>query len=322
MENALTLQPLEWMPSTSTVRIGIPTHDARRLPLLERTISALLSQGVSPASLIVAVDSNPLLQQRLANNWPRATIIATCGKGVSAARNTILHHATAADILLYLDDDVLPQPGWLDHMVGTLRSPGVAAVGGRIVPDYEPGATTLPPEVLWLVGCTYLGHPSTRGPITRPIGATMGFRRQALLKAGGFDMRYGPVGIRKTNSNEELALAQLLHRHFGPYSIWYEPDAVVTHFVPVARCTWRYLLHRSWVEGTSKSEIRHRSPGSLMEYDRKYLSHVLLRHAARYASRGELASSARLLSVGLVTGTAYITRSASFVLPSTPTACT
>lgn len=314
MESTLTFQPLEPLPSSATVRIGIPTHDAKRLPLLERSLSALFSQGVSSASLIVAVDNNPVLQQYLASNWPQATIVATSGRGVSAARNTILHQAPETDILLYLDDDVLPQPGWLDHMVSTLRLPGVAAVGGRIVPDYEPGAATLPPELLWLVGCTYFGHPPTRGPITRPIGATMGFRRRALLRAGGFDMRYGPVGIRKTNSNEELALAQQIHLHFGPHSIWYEPDALVSHFVPAARCTWRYLLERSWVEGTSKSEVQHSSAHSLMAHDRTYLFHILLRNAVSYTTSGDLASSARLISAGLVTGTAYVTRSARLVL--------
>lgn len=293
-----------------TVAVGIPTHSLHRRARLELCIDALLKQGLSPSAIFVAVDSNRQLLTSLAKQWPSLNIFPTSGRGVCATRNTILAAAHDTELLLFLDDDVIPDHGWHTSMVNMLCKPGVAAVGGRILPSYQPGAKALPPEILWLVGCTYAGHPTVPCSITRPIGAAMGFRTTTLTRLGGFDVRYGPIGLRKNNSNEELALAQRIRSIYGPTSIWYEPTAIVHHYVPSERCSWAYLLRRCWVEGASKANIRTQSNGSALNYDRSYLMTVLLPSAASYALHAQLSNAARVAASGTVTGIGYLTRRA------------
>lgn len=61
-------------------------------------------------------------------------------RGPSAARNagTAAALAAGADVVVYLDADVIPRPGWLDPLLAHLDDPLVAAVAPRIVAA-EPG---------------------------------------------------------------------------------------------------------------------------------------------------------------------------------------
>ena len=61
-------------------------------------------------------------------------------RGPAAARNagTALATAEGARVVVYLDADVLPTPGWLDPLLAQLRDPAVVAVAPRIVAA-EPG---------------------------------------------------------------------------------------------------------------------------------------------------------------------------------------
>ena len=57
--------------------------------------------------------------------------------GVALARAAGLQ-AAAADLVLFIDDDVTVEPGWYLALVGAMAT-GAGAAGGRIVPEWPGG---------------------------------------------------------------------------------------------------------------------------------------------------------------------------------------
>jgi glycosyltransferase involved in cell wall biosynthesis len=291
------------------VTVAIPTFSFSRLPQLQKCLAGVMSNSLVPDDVIVVVDNNPELAVFLRESYPddRIVVVESEGKGASAARNTALR-TCKREVLVFIDDDVWPEPDWLETIVGTLCREGVAVVGGRILPDYAPAARPLPPELLWLVGCTYRGHPADRGPITRPIGSTMAFRRSVLEAVGGFNPAFGPIGIKRVNSNEELPLSRNIFRKFGDQVIWFEPEAKVHHWVPAERSNLRWILRRSWVEGRSKAAVRLDEDSSVMRHDRSYVTSTLLPRTLAYLTTGSLSgirSGGRMLTAGTATALSF-----------------
>jgi glycosyltransferase involved in cell wall biosynthesis len=305
-----------WGSRVETVSVVVCTHTDRRLGLLRECVDSLFAADPAPHEVIVVVDDNPGLLARLPALLPeRTAIIASIGKGVSAARNTGVERATG-DLVAFIDDDAVADPGWLREIARPFRDAGIVAAGGRIVPRWESGNPRLPGELYWVVGCTYAGHPTTPQPVTRPIACNMAARRDALRAVGGFPHDFGPSGPgAKSHSNEEIALSVTLRRRFGPESIWYAPDALVHHFVPAARVGWRYLWTRCVAEGISKADVHVRYGPAAMGFDRSYARRTLLPAILRYARTGitrrDRAAGVRaLVGAGglLVTAGAYGTR--------------
>ncbi|WNB85075.1 glycosyltransferase [Cellulomonas sp. ATA003] len=57
--------------------------------------------------------------------------------GIAAARNRALDEAGDADLLVFVDDDERPEPGWLDALVSTHAREGSLCVVGPVVSRYE-----------------------------------------------------------------------------------------------------------------------------------------------------------------------------------------
>jgi glucosyl-dolichyl phosphate glucuronosyltransferase len=310
-------------PARPTASVVITTHSRERMDLVKRCVASLCDGTVLPNEAIVVVDSNPSVEAALRKEIAeKAVVVANSGSGASAGRNTGLALATG-DIVAYLDDDADPEADWLEALIGAFdRRPTTVGVGGRIVPEYEPGSRPLPSEVLWIVGCTYRGHRSDEGSITRPIGANMAFRASALSRVGGFPASFGPTGGRTGGSNEELALAVTLRREFGGECLRYCPNACVKHFVPKERLTARYLVSRCWLEGTTKADVTALHGRAAMSHDQRYLVHVLLpgiasrlRTAARRRDKHALLEAVVLLAAAQVTVTGYVMRTLAYAFP-------
>src|SRR5262249_59876755 len=84
--------------------------------------------------------------------------------GKSYAVNAALAVA-AGDVLLFTDDDVVPDPRWIDRMVHALDATGAEFAAGRIVARWE-----VPPPA-WMSPALYgvLAIPDN-GSERRPIG--------------------------------------------------------------------------------------------------------------------------------------------------------
>jgi glycosyltransferase involved in cell wall biosynthesis len=157
--------------------------------------------------------------------------------GLSPARNRGVA-AARGDLLLFTDDDVLVEPGWIDAMCAGFGEPDVVAVAGRVGPWWprEPPRWLTGPHAGLLALTDFGDAPRDLVGDEYPLGASMGIRRSALPAAAPFDPR---LGHRAGTffAYEEFDLFQRLRRAGGRFV--YRPDAAALHRIDPERMTWR-----------------------------------------------------------------------------------
>ncbi len=259
---------------TASVIICCYTHE--RWDDLTAAIASALAQSPAPEEVVVAVDHNPGLLERLRDAFPEVTLTPNVGApGLSGARNTGLK-LVGTDVVAFLDDDARAEAGWLSAHVAAYDDERVIGVGGRLDPVWETGRPGwFPHDFDWVVGCTHTGVPETAAPIRNPIGANMSFRTEVLREVGGFSEDLGRVGTRPLGCEETEASIRATQRNPGSL-VWYVPTAVVEHRVTAARSTWTYFRSRCWAEGLSKATVRQLSREPLGT-ERSYVTRTLPR---------------------------------------------
>ena len=162
--------------------VVIPTVGRQSLP---RLLDALLKKehggGPRPARVVLVDDradpDEPLIPEALPQG---VVVLASGGRGPAAARN-LGWRSGSAEWVAFLDDDVLPPPGWRAALAADLEDlpDDVAASQGRLVvplpqdrrpSDWERNVAGLE-SAQWAT-------------------ADMAYRRVALAAVGGFDERF------------------------------------------------------------------------------------------------------------------------------------
>jgi GT2 family glycosyltransferase len=295
------------------ISVVIPCFADERFGDVVECVAALRSQTLPPAEIVVVVDHNPTLLERLRAAVPGVRVIPNRElKGSSGARNTGIA-STAGAIVAFFDDDAAPEPGCLELLAEHYDHARVAGVGGGVDPEWHSGRPQwFPAEFDWVVGCTYRGLPTRPAVLRNLLGANMSFRRDALEAAGGFsaDMarrgRY-PLGVDDT----ELCIR--VGRSAPGSVLVYAPEARVRHRVPRSRETWRYFLTRCFAEGRAKAALtKITGPGVSLSSERSYVVRVLpagvVRGAVDAVTGGNRGGGRRALAIVaglLVTSAGY-----------------
>lgn len=232
--------------TTPLVTVAICTRDRARL--LDRTLTSLTAlrwPDDTPWALVVvdngSTDDTAAVCASYAARLPLRTVVES-RPGLSNARNRALDEA-AGDYLVFTDDDVQVEPGWLEAFAGAARRwPGAAAFGGPIAPDFP-----VPPDPDLVAAFPALGtgfcgldHDIAEGPLpsTQPIwGANMGYRRSAVAGLR-FDPTLGRTPDSQRGGEEERFLREVRAR--GGDVIWC-PDMRLAHYVDPSRMTVAYL---------------------------------------------------------------------------------
>ena len=165
--------------------------------------------------------------------------------GIAAVRNRAIAECEDARAVLFIDDDEVPEPGWLRAMIGMYRSTGPAAVAGRVV-------TRFPDDVEpWVAASGAFIRP------TRVHGQTMGeaATNNLLVDLDGvrrlglaFDERFGLTG-----GSDSMFTLQLARR--GGSIRWAE-DAVVIEQEDPKRFTRSWVLMRTFRFGNTSARVR------------------------------------------------------------------
>jgi glycosyltransferase involved in cell wall biosynthesis len=201
-----------------------------------------------------STDDTCAVARRFAARHPdRVRVAVEPTLGLSAARDCGVRLARG-EIVVFLDDDAEPLPGWLDAYLEALREPGVLAAGGPVEPLFSGplpvwlGARFLPYLSVWDRG----REPHDLAYNELPRGTNMAFRREAFELVGGFDRRLGRSG-RSLRSCEETELGLRLERCGG--RIVYVPGAGVRHRVDASRLTPRWMAARFAAQGFSEAIV-------------------------------------------------------------------
>ncbi|WP_256476916.1 glycosyltransferase family 2 protein [Pseudarthrobacter raffinosi] len=261
-----------------SVTIVICAYTERRWDRLLDVIESVRAQSVAPQEVLVVIDHNADLYERLTEIVDDVTVVESSGpRGLSGARNTGVGLADS-DIVAFLDDDAEAAPDWLQRLLALYDDPDVLAVGGRVEPVWETGRPGYFGEELdWIVGCSHRGMPKVASEVRNVIGANMSFRLEVLRQVGGFNLSLGRQGTLPLGCEEtEICIRSKMG---SPGSrIVYEPAALVRHHVPADRGTLRYMLSRSWSEGISKAQVsRVVGQKRALGPERRYVRSVLPR---------------------------------------------
>jgi GT2 family glycosyltransferase len=201
-------------------------------------------------------------------------------QGLSNSRNCGIA-AASGELVVFTDDDVFVEPGWLTAYVAAAeRWPEAAYFGGRIVPHYE----CRPPAWVQSNLRRFRNMFGVRdfGPQERPFrdgeapfGGNMAFRRDALAH-----LRFAPDLGRSGNGRmmgEETSLFDHLVRK-GCTGVWV-PEAELGHFISRQCFTRRYVWN--YFRGQAQTSVRmHGVPGE------KLLWGAPRRHIRRFVVAG------------------------------------
>ena len=181
---------------------------------------------------VLVVDNCPSTSRtaQLAAAHPHVRYVREDTRGLNAARNRALRES-ATDIVVFCDDDVVPEDGWLEALRGAFDHRLVAAATGLTLPlELET------PAQEWFersspFGRGYIRHefdplhcsPQAAGQVG--AGANMAIRRDVLQLVGPFDERLDAGTPTKSGGDHEM-FARLLARG---YRLVYEPAAVSWH---------------------------------------------------------------------------------------------
>jgi len=236
-----------------TVIICAYTED--RWDDLISSVSSVKSQTLQPAEIIVVIDHNQRLFERTRAQFSGIILLENNNeRGLSGARNTAIAVARG-DILVFMDEDAVANPNWLELLNENFTDPHVMGVGGSIIPNWENGRPAwFPREFDWVVGCTYIGLPEQTAPVRNLIGCNMSFRREIFEGVGVFRHGIGRVGTIPVGC-EETEICIRARQKWTDGNFIFEPRAQVLHNVPEKRKKFEYFRSRCYGEGISKALI-------------------------------------------------------------------
>lgn len=292
-----------------TASVVVCAYTLERLALTVGSVRSALGQTPRPNDVVLVVDHNDLLAERLRRELRdeiasrTLTVVPNEGRrGLSGARNSGIA-AASGEVVAFLDDDALAEPGWIGALLDAFTAPDVLGAGGLAHPVWSGGSAPawFPAEYHWVVGCSYEGM-TRRGPVRNVLGCNMAFRRDLLVELGGFDGAVGRVGTLPVGCEETELCIRARRARPGGRIVALE-EAVVRHHVSADRRSPRYFLRRCYHEGRSKAVLLGLSDGEAVASERAYATRTLPRAFARALADGlgshrPRASLGRALAIG------------------------
>ncbi len=256
-----------------------------RLHYVERCIGALARQdtGAPPWRLLVVDNdvsgASAARLKELIAPFPGATYLPCAREGISHARNASLE-AAGEGWIAYLDDDAVPEPGWLAGLAAAHADApaGTAVIAGRIDPEYEaPLPAWWPASMMGILsvqpvaGRGRMGIDPLPGPVWA-IAANLAFAVRPLLEAGGFPDWPSRKGTSLL-SGEEAYAARLLQER--GHVVWYDDRMRALHTIQAPRMSPGWLLRRMRGQGATEALM-----------DRSFATRgTILREAALHACK-------------------------------------
>jgi glycosyltransferase involved in cell wall biosynthesis len=203
----------------------IPTRNREEYALA--TVKHLLAQDY-PRFRIIVVDQSDQPSEALRSlslQDSRLVHHAAESRGLPAGRNEGLR-LSSGEIVIFVDDDVVPEPGFIEGHVFAYRDRSLGAAAGRV---HEGGGRRSVEQsgktgrINRWTGEIHQGF-TVGNPVDvdTALGANMSFLRSAIAGAGGFDERFGGTALYEETD------ACLTLKEKG-YRIRYCPDVAITH---------------------------------------------------------------------------------------------
>ena len=122
------------------VSVVICVYTIKRLQDIREAVDSVLTQTLKPYEVIVAVDQNRELLDRLKSEFPPKVKLALSNgaPGLSDTRNAGISSSTGG-IVAFIDDDAVAEETWLENLIPLFEDTKVMAVGGQAIPQWPKG---------------------------------------------------------------------------------------------------------------------------------------------------------------------------------------
>jgi GT2 family glycosyltransferase len=203
--------------SPIALSVAIPTYG--RDQVLVDTLSSLLALDPAPAEILVLDQTREHVPEVTASlhEWDAAgqiRWIRLSEPSIPGSMNRGLLDANH-DIVLFLDDDIQPEPGLIGAHLAAHRDHAAALVAGRVIQPWQQGV-----DFSKDTGFHFASLRPTW--IDEFMGGNFAIRRDVALQLGGFDENFVRVAYRF-----EAEFAYRLRR--AGHRIYYEPEACIHH---------------------------------------------------------------------------------------------
>lgn len=252
------------------VSVVIPTRN--RAHVLPAALTSLVAQETeAPFEIVVVDNGSDDGTSEILERWRgRESRLRTLHESSVGRTPAMLTGMAAAEgpILLFTDDDVLADPGWIEGYVRFFdRHPDALLAGGPIRP--------IPPDGAWpgwfspaaVVSLGMVQHDGERplDPGEHVWGANMGVRASLFERVGSWDSGLGVRGDDHPSDpgmNEDIEF-QYRAREAG-IAVWFCPDAAIGHRAAPRSPGW--CLRRGFANGRNSF---HRRPWPGMPPERR-----------------------------------------------------
>ncbi len=268
------------------ISVVIPTCNREQFAI--ECLASIFGQDYEDVEVLL-IDQGPpgRLDRLIADAFPgesRIHYFNVARAGAAKSRNFGVKNARGP-VVVFIDDDAIAYPGWLNAIAEMFSSSSrPALMGGRIKPMWSaPKPAWYPPEREFLLGLYDIGDDICPMPENDlPIGANMAGWRETIIENEGFEEQLGPNYFRKHPmiTGEETVLGQRIR--LAGHLIYYNPAAVVGHRISALKLTRKYFLKRHFWEGVTVVEemaLLGRLGGKLSPYFNYHIREAALAFA-------------------------------------------
>lgn len=234
------------------VDISVLFATYRRADILEKTLEAFTCVIADTVRwhLVVVDNADDAASQEILRKF-EARLPLTWLVESRAGKNRALNAALPllrGDILVFTDDDVLPDNRWLEELLSaTKRWPDHAIFGGRIVPDRAIPFDMSEPMIRSAYVISDAHMSDTEVQAGRIWGPNLAIRAATFRsRAGAFDESIGPAGNSYAMGSETELLLRLQAQ--GERCM-FVPAAVVSHQIRPEQVSLRWLRERCFRAG-------------------------------------------------------------------------
>jgi GT2 family glycosyltransferase len=265
------------------ISVVVACYTEDRFDGIRRALESVRKQSLEPRTVVVAVDNNESLADRLRAEFDWVTVVLNQGdRGSSATRNRGVE-SVKTSITAFLDDDETADEDWLLELSQPFTEQTVVGTGGTYEAVWARGKPSwFPDEFAWVVGGSYLGMPTETQEVRNVWAGNMAVRTAAFRALGGFRAEFGKHQGVYVPEDTDLCI-RLTAANEGRWI--YVPAAVVDHAVPTDRASLRFFVSRCFSEGRGKV-LMSRGLGSsaVLAMEHAYVK-TSVRAAARHFAR-------------------------------------